>query len=507
MSEQISLKDAVNECHKRGFLSWKLKPEQKRIYDMIHACKVQKFVINSSRRLGKSYLLCLLADEYARRHPDSVIKYCAPTQKQVRDIIKPIFGRLWRDCAQELVPRFLTMDSCFIYPNGSKISVVGCDMGRIDRLRGDSCNLALIDEAGMIDASLHYIISDIILPQTLTVPKIENIDRKIILASTPPISPSHPFVSYVAEAEGSKDNNYIKMTIHDNSLLDKQTILDYAVESGCVVENGVITKFSTTFRREYMAEVITDASSAVCPEFDEATQAAIITETERPPYFDCYVSMDPGLVDLTAILFAHWDFTQGLLIIEDEIILNYKDGLNTEVIASAIKEKEKELWGPHKPYLRIMDNSSILCQDLNDLHQLNFFPTDKDNKEAAVNAMRLMVHNKTLRINPRCTGLVSHLKYAVWNRARTKFERSGELGHFDPVDALIYLVRNIDRSKNPFPSDYNAPHYGDHHIPPPEKKTSQSERVYIDLLKSPTKEKPYEDIFLNWMDRRSGGKF
>ena len=503
----LTYSDALYQAHERGILYWKLKPEQKEMYDQIHKCTAQKFVINSSRRLGKSYLLCLMGDEYCRRHANCIVKYAAPTQKQVRDIIKPLFNKIWRDCPSELVPRFVAMDSCFIYPNGSKLSMAGCDLGKIDRLRGDECWLALIDEAGMIEEDLHYIIKDILMPQSLTVQKNDNIDGKVIIASTPPKSPAHPFVSYIAEAECSGKNNYIKKTIYDNTLLSMETILDYAVEAGCTVEGGKITKYSTTFRREYLAEVITDESQAICPEFNDFTEKDILLEHTRPPFFDAYVSLDPGLIDLTALLFGYWDFRAGLLIIEDEVAINYKDGLNTEMIASSIRNKEKELWERKLPYLRVMDTNSILCQDLNDLHGLPFFATDKDNKEAAVNNVRLLVHNKKIRIHPRCKVLRAHLKYGVWNKSKTKFERSGEFGHFDMVDALVYLARNVDRNKNPYPPEYNIQNCQTHHIDITKlNPLTKQEQTFKDLFIRDKSEKiNYDSIFQHWFERKTGG--
>jgi hypothetical protein len=49
---------------------------------------------------------------------------------------------------------------------------------------------------------------------------------------------------------------------------------------------------------------------------------------------------------------------------------------------------------------------------------------------------------------------VAHLKYGIWNKSRTQFERSAEHGHFDCVAALIYMVRNISEGKNPIPPGF-----------------------------------------------------
>ena len=56
-----------------------------------------------------------------------------------------------------------------------------------------------------------------------------------------------------------------------------------------------------------------------------------------------------------------------------------------------------------------------------------------------------------LRIDPSCAMLIGTLRTAVWNKARTSFERLREYGHADALDALIYLHRNVDRYSNPYP--------------------------------------------------------
>jgi hypothetical protein len=88
----------------------------------------------------------------------------------------------------------------------------------------------------------------------------------------------------------------------------------------------------------------------------------------------------------------------------------------------------------------------------------------KDDKEAAVNALRTAIPGK-IRIHERCVTLRAHLRHAVWNRARTEFARSGGFGHFDGVDAMVYLVRNVRRSLNPFPLLGPGITPTDHHIP------------------------------------------
>ena len=50
--------------------------------------------------------------------------------------------------------------------------------------------------------------------------------------------------------------------------------------------------------------------------------------------------------------------------------------------------------------------------------------------------------------------LIRHLKNVKWSSNKSVFARSPDNGHYDAVDALIYLIRNIVYSKNPYPASY-----------------------------------------------------
>jgi len=52
--------------------------------------------------------------------------------------------------------------------------------------------------------------------------------------------------------------------------------------------------------------------------------------------------------------------------------------------------------------------------------------------------------------------LIRHLKNGRWkNSSKDDFARSPDDGHYDAIDALIYLIKSISYSKNPYPKNYN----------------------------------------------------
>ena len=60
-------------------------------------------------------------------------------------------------------------------------------------------------------------------------------------------------------------------------------------------------------------------------------------------------------------------------------------------------------------------------------------------------------------IDPKCKHLLHQLRNVKWSSKTTKetFARSTESGHYDLVDALLYMVRSMDLTHNPYPHTYD----------------------------------------------------
>lgn len=457
-------KEAVRELYRRGHLAWKLHQGQREIYDLYKQSGSLKFVLNCSRRYGKSYLLCLIAIETAFATPNVQVRYAAPTQKMVKNIIQPIFRKILEDCPADLKPRWNSQEGCYKLKNGSQIHVAGTNRGYAENLRGTETHLGIADEAGFVecDGGLNYLVQDILMPQTLTC------NGRLILASTPPKTPGHDFVSYCYQAE--LEGAYAKRTIYQNPEITPEKVEQYAKEAG--------GKKSSTFRREYLCEFITDEDSAVIPEFTDEKALELVKEVPRPEYFDSYVGMDVGFKDLTFLVFGYWDFANSQVVIEEELVLKK---MLTEPLANGVREIERRLWGRKEPFLRVSDIDLRLIEELRELHSIRFTPTPKDNKEAALNRLRMLVTDNQIVIHPRCKQLIAHLKYATWNKSHSTFERTEEHGHFDGVDALVYLIRNIKRHKNPFPEHHGVDPYSQYVDSSPNRNPSA--RAVLKLFK------------------------
>jgi hypothetical protein len=451
----VTKAQAIAILWRKGVLSWKLDPVQKDLYESYHHASHKTIVWSCSRRLGKSYALCTIAIEKCIQKPNSVVKYIAPTRRHVKMIIGPIMKQLLEDCPKGLRPNISKAEDIYRFPNGSEIQMAGTDQGHAESLRGGSSDICIVDEAGFCD-DLRYIVQSILIPTTTTT------RGKVILSSTPPKESDHEFVNYMKQAEYR--GSFVKKTIYDaiGPRITKEIIQEIIEELG--------GEESIDFRREYMCEMVIDEDTAVVPEFTEQMQKAIIRDWARPVYYDGYVAGDIGFKDLSVFLFAYYDFRAAKLIIEDELVMSGKK-MTTEFLAQGIREKEHinfvdaHSGAIQEPYLRVCDNNLIVINDLYQLHKLSFMPTEKDDASAALNNMRVKLKEGSIIINPRCKTLIYHLRHATWNKRKTSYARSPDAGHYDAVDALKYLVRNVQWTKNPYPFDYRGKSSDDWFIP------------------------------------------
>ncbi len=441
---------ATEELWRRGeFVDLILNEPQKDMYKAFTASDFVMFFFLCSRRLGKSYSLYAIAVAECLKNPRTKVLYLSTTTDQVREIVDQTAEVVLETCPFDLMPKVRQKENKYVFPNGSEIRIKGLDKTGGNAIRGVKADLVIFDEACFMNDLLN-ILDSVVMPMVIAT------GGRILFGSTPPDSPGHDSVSIVARCE--ENNAIIRKTIYDTLgvLYNQKQINLFEEQAG--------GRESTLFRREYMAEIVAEKTLAIVPAFTQAAQEEIVQRPIHPmenvdsmPFWpDCYVGMDLGFRDLTVALFGYWDFPNAQLVIEDELIWSEKDA-NTSKIAADIKLKEKELWGERPPHARYCDNDPRFIEDIKVLHDLKFKRTAKDNKEASVNQLNILVNEDKLRINPKCKVLIKHLRYGLWKETRKEFQRSKELGHCDAVDALIYMLRNVARSRNPVPNQYFNP--------------------------------------------------
>lgn len=479
LAKQATLEQGILVLWHRADLAYKLKPCQKAMLAAIRASQRFKYVIKCARRLGKSYLLCVIAVMVCLSKANAQVRYAAPTQKQLRKLIRPILRKILADCPPELQPTWNGAEGAYQFPNGSELHVAGVNNGRADDLRGPASDLFIIDEAGTVD-DLHYLVHDVAMPQLLDQDMQVVAGRRLLLASSPPRTPAHEFTTMAMEAE--LEGYYSHYTIFDGEY-PEDVIRLFLKEDGvpqadidALLARNFDTIKSTTVRREYLAQDVVDEAFALVPEWRESMQGEVPID-EYFPYYKKYDSLDVGVSHLSVDLLAHYDFQRAKLYVHDEVAMNGPD-MTTDQLARSIREKEVVYFGvkweeyltekkeiryrmvppsPHFSLKRVSDHNLLLIQDMSRLHGLYFEPCDKGGLEEMINQVRIWVREGRIVVHPRCKQLLGCLKYGVWNKRRTDFDEVPVYGHFDALAALMYLVRNCDTRTNPIPADHGKP--------------------------------------------------
>lgn len=453
-SRRALYRRAVEPLWRRGNLRFLLDETQLEIVSRLDAPH-RKFFLLCSRRLGKSFTLTVLAVSLCLRQPGARVLYLAPFGKDAVEIVRDIVPTILESCPEDLAPEYSVQSKEYQFRNGSIIRFKGVNGEHAQYLRGGACDLVILDECGIMDDLLH-VVNDIVMPMTLTT------GGRILLATTPPRTPGHDSALIYEQCAGNGAS--VKFSILDNVRVANEVKVEFLVAAGerpedaPLIVQGRMRPRSVTARREYFTEFITDAESAVLPEFLDA-KPEIVRVSDRPEHFDSYVSMDPGMVDRTGILYGYWDFRRGKLVIEDETLLQKP---STLVIAEAILETEYRLWGEKKPLLRVSDIDEFLLRDLWERHRLGFTKASKQDSLGAINLVRNMIQTRELEIHPRCVHLVRQCENAIWNNKATDFARAGQQspdGHFDLVASLKYLARSVNRRKNPIPAKHGERPY------------------------------------------------
>lgn len=430
--------EAIAALWVAGDLSYKLHETQERMRDAIIACAALLFVLNCARRLGKSYLCCVLAIEMCLQKSRARVVYIAPTAKQVRTIITPLMREILADAPPHFVPDFNGMDGIWRFPhNGSEIHIVGVNNGHADDARGGDADLVIIDEAGQVD-DLVYLVESIIKPMLLVT------NGRIVMPSTPAPTPAHPFTDYCAKATIA--NAYAEFTLLDAPHIPAERVEAFIAEGG--------GRGATAVRREYFCEHVVDDSVAVLPEFSRC-KSTIVADFVTPAHFVPIIVGDAGFHDFTFVLGGYHDFANAVDCWEWEYVGAKK--LAREIDASVTKEATNA-WGADRAARRFIDAPPQIVAEMNanaSAYQWSGIAkkeTDGPFMGAAVNAVRQrMTPPISMRIHPRCTNLIAHCQYAVWRVPGKDFERMDGFGHFDGVAALAYGTRLIDRVTNPTP--------------------------------------------------------
>lgn len=415
VNKPISKAKAIQILWKRGILSYKLRPEQKKLRDLIEAAPTDLAVFNVSRRLGKSTTCALYCVEQALRRRQKIL-YSTAFLSDLENFICPIFEWILSDAPIALRPIWKASKKEYHFPNKSVVKLVGLDKNE-NSLRGNNIDILIVDEAAFVK-NLEYLYKSVIVPATM------KRKFKLIFPSTPPESPEH-FWSKELIHRSKEKGTYIEMTIDDISDLspqERQRVLD-----------EVGGEHSVTSQREFFCKILVDLNRTIAPNFNKErhVQSIIANHVHWMLFGDA-----GGVRDKTVFHEVGYDHNSGKVIFKDE--LYFESHTPTSEIVKAVKAKWKDC-----PTL-ILDAPGQLLVDYSSLGLPAGLP-QKDDFAAGLLMLNNAFHNDKVVIDPKCKLLIRTLEGGLLNKTRSDYERSESLGHCDAIASAIYALRGVDR--------------------------------------------------------------
>lgn len=340
----------------------------------------------------------------------------------------------------------------------SELAVFGTDNQQYRRRRGRKAKVVLLDEAAFY--------ADLLDVEQVYIPQLQTTGGVGLYLSSPPISPAHQFNERCRAAMAS--GVYVHDTFWSNPRIDHEAVIRGECARLGLTREQLLA--STAFRREFLAEDVTEETRAAIPAWTQEAAAELVCEVKRADFYDGYSSLDIGYSPDPSFALLGWhDVANNRLVIEYE--LEHRNGTVASLTAG-LKELERLAWGvdkydgtllaladevaelpdflkrrvhahaPRQPYLRVGDNDLLVLSEMAVTHGLAVFPTRKDDKALAVDFVNQLVAAKRLVIHPRCVRTREQMFTTIWNRTRTGWERTAK-DHGEAIDCVTYMARNV----------------------------------------------------------------
>lgn len=450
---------AVHELFRRAELQWLLHDGQREIAKRIENTDSKEFLVLCSRQFGKSFFSLVYALSFLQKNPNSKAIIFSATGKQATTIVNDNMNLLLRFAPQDFLTRQKT-ERRWVLGNGSELRIGSIE--EADASRGVNGQLIILEEgaASCSSEQYNYALSSVIGPMLL---RAQN--GRLIHVTTPSTDLNHCLHTEILprlEAKGA----VARFTIFDNPQLTEQQILD--AKDRC--------KTPEAWDREYLVKIVKSETLTVVPEFEEETSLTH-EDYKLPDLAHWCVGLDLGGVqDKTVAVLGFYHFQKARMVIWDERV--FPVNTSSETIAREVNQMLEQVPASHKERSVTADAPGQVRIDLNRLGLSTFSPRKGQGSfEAGINNLRYLIRKQELLVHPRCNFLIRSLKFGQFNRTRTDFQRSEELGHCDAIAALIYYSRH-QRTDNPYPATFKL-HKDSHFYDLKDETTDALEEILL----------------------------
>jgi hypothetical protein len=512
----------VADAWAAGDLRFLLDETQRRIYDAAHAAwrlteshdktkdlppealtlevlkarPKRQFAARCSRRIGKSTVAGVFSLEIALQRPGSRIVYVAKDAVHIAKVVFDIFEHpdtgLFRTCPKAMRPNY--REQAKTYEVGtSRIEFYGADDEKIEDLRGGAAHFVVPDEIGAWQEPV-YAIQSVLIPLTHTT------GGRIYIPTTPAKTSGHTSKAFLDAIE--KQGLAIRLTIIDSKRLTPIEKVEALVDAGekpehaleVVKSGGRLLPRTTTARRELFVMDVTDAGSAVLPEFQDIEEKLLVRVVDRKPdietagaryvvrpaHYYGFTVVDPAPTNIIAVVVGFHDFLRARWVFQRSRFLRGAE-TSADELKDAIEALERLAWGPERfaggrqqPHSRVIDPDSGLEKELR-LRGMHFRHANKKDvgSVGARQALRAMLTSVQIEIDEENVELRRQMRESVMNKRATDiaFEEDGT--HGDGIKAVQYAVRTVPVNVSPFPEGWSVGIEQGVFRPPPELDEQQ----------------------------------
>lgn len=460
--QQAALADAARqELWRRGDLSDLRFAHALKVHERTKAADDREHFSLWTRRGGKSGDGVIDCAEVCISKPGGRALLLAPTAKSAAEIAGDLASKLLRVLPPDLRPEYHKQDKEFVWRDRDAVwRIKGVNGETFENLRGGEYDVIVPDECAQYD-ELEEIIFGVLMPMTLTT------RGRILYKTTPPSSPGHYSVQLFNKLAAQGKTSTITLREVAHIPFDEKCRMLIAVgenpERVVDILEGRAEPETNYAQREFFCKFVVDRNLAVVPEFADHRSEIVVDEYKRPTFYDAYGAADMGIRDRTGILTGHLDFMNQCFVVEAEALLHGAEA-HTAAVATTWSMLEAECkYDGHRSkgghvLMRVVDDPSLRVSA--DLTQMGFTaqPAQKAGREAAIASMRVAITSGRLRILSSCTQLIRQLETAIYRKSESgkqfDFQRDQD-GHFDLVDALIYLLRSVIWTRNPYPPGWS----------------------------------------------------
>lgn len=435
----VELENIISNRWKEADLAYKLHSGQLLLWNKAIQLKrqgIQELYLDIARQFGKSYFSCVYAIAFCLKYHNSIVRIAAPTLKQAQDIVQDNLDYIISDAPNGLIKQDKSGYRWRIGDSSLRLGVL--ERAHVDSLRGGNAKLIILEEGGFVKSDDYlYAMQSVIAPQLL------RSSGQLIHITTQSEDPNH-YLHNVVAPKTKETGSYFCYTVYDNPQLTPEQI-----EKAKFMVGG---ENSIAWQREYLCKTVREGGRICIPNFNYELH---VSDNSHVEYANWISSIDfGGVKDKTVALFGYYDFPSASITVYDECV--FSNNTDTEEIMRAVYDKE----GLYPIARRKCDAAGQILVDLKLKHNYDAQLPVKDTLEAGINTVRLLLDQGKLQIHERCKFLIRTLYGAMFNKQKTDYERTDDLGHCDALAALVYLVRSVDKMTNPWPKQtYNKEHY------------------------------------------------